>query len=72
MSGIFPKIPHFWLFPSPAPPVIEELLELRCGLLEVIEPFRELTTVWGRSKMCSVDLSDVTARSMLLGEIEIE
>ncbi len=72
MSGIRPKIPHFWLLPSSKLPVVEELFESRCGLLDVMEPVRECVIMLGRSNMCSVDLSDVTARRVLFGDIAIE
>lgn len=53
-------------------PVVEKLFELRCGLFEFMEPLRECAMILGRSKMCKVDLSEVTARRVLLGEIAIE
>ena len=71
-KGILPSMPHFWLFTSSANPVAEELLELRCCMLGVTEPFREGTVLLGKSNICNVDLSEVTASNVLSGDIAIE
>ena len=70
--GILLKIPHFCLLPSSTLPLMERLGELRWCLLGDMDPLREYGLVLGRSKMCSVDLSEVTARRELLGEMAIE
>ena len=50
----------------------EEVLEARCGRFDVVDPLRLDRDEDGRSKMCMVDLSDVTARRALFGEMAIE
>lgn len=71
-SGNLPRIPHFWFLPSSILPDADELLELRWGRWwEVIEPVK-VGELWGRSKMWSVDLSEVTAKRALFGEMAIE
>ena len=73
MSGILPRIPHFCLLPSSmAVPLVEKLFELRLALLGDMEPLREGVLMLGRSKMCNVDLSDVTASSVLSGDMAME
>lgn len=52
-------------------PVAEELLELRCDLFDVMAPLLDRHKA-GRSKMCMVDLSEVTAKVALFGDIAIE
>lgn len=68
-SGILPKIPHFWLLASSpalaaAPLNVDRLLGLDSGLAAL--------PGYGISKTCSVDLSEVTARSFPEGDIARE
>ena len=50
---------------------MEELLELRWDLVPVAE-YSDLVDERGRSNICRVDLSEVTANSSLLGDMAIE
>lgn len=71
-NGILPKIPHFKL-PESSPDNIGPLLPVDVWRLFVFEMSDLAGLVGcGMSKICNVDLSDVTARSWLDGDMARE
>ena len=52
--------------------VVEPVVDRVCLLLPVFHSAGDAREECGRSKMCKVDLSEVTARRVLSGEMAIE
>ena len=70
--GILLRIPHFWLLLSSGSLIIERLLVERKTLFVFVRSVCGTCNGCGKSKTWRVDLSDVTASSVLSGEIAIE